>query len=65
MRNKKTNEIRTAKEDIKIGTRVRDRITGKPAVLVKGKGEKYDTITAQEIIEALYGQGAKVTIQTT
>lgn len=64
MRNKKLNEIRTAKEDIMVGTKVKDRETGVPAALIKGKGDKYDTITVQQFAEALYGRGTTVLIRT-
>ena len=64
MRNKKTNEIRTAKEDIMVGTKTTDHETGAPVALIKGKGDKYDTISVQELAEALYGKGVKVTIHT-
>lgn len=63
MRNKKSNEIRTTKKDIMVGTKVRDKVTGAPVALIKGKGDKYDTLTLQEFVEALYGKGAKVLIQ--
>lgn len=64
MRSKKDNEIRTAREDIMVGTKVRDRNTGAPAVRVKGKGDKYDVITLQEVVEAFYGKGARIIIKT-
>ena len=53
MRAKKNNEIRTAKEDIMVGTKTTDHETGAPVALIKGKGDKYDTISLQEIAEAL------------
>lgn len=64
MRAKKNNEIRTTREDIMVGTKTMDHETGTPVALIKGKGDKYDTISLQEIAEALYGKGVKVTIQT-
>ena len=64
MRIKKNNEIRTAKEDIMVGTKTTDHETGAPVALIKGKGDKYDTISVQELAEALYGKGVKVTIHT-
>ena len=64
MRAKKNNEIRTTREDIMVGTKTMDHETGAPVALIKGKGDKYDTISLQEIAEALYGKGGKVTIQT-
>ena len=63
MRNKKSNEIRT-RNNIKVGDRVRDARTGVPAALIKGKGNKFDTFTLQEMAVALYGEGTKVLIQT-
>ena len=53
MGRKKNNEIRTAKEDIMVGTKTTDHETGAPVALIKGKGDKYDTISLQEIAEAL------------
>lgn len=64
MRTKKNNEIRTAKEDIMVGTKIKDHETGAPVALIKGKGDKYDTFSVQEFAEALYGKGIKVTIHT-
>lgn len=64
MRTKKNNEIRTAKEDIMVGTKTTDHETGAPVALIKGKGDKYDTISLQEIAEALYGKGVTVTVHT-
>lgn len=64
MRRKKQNEIRTAKEDIMVGTKAKDRVTGAPAALIKGKGNKYDTLTVQELAVALYGAGTQVLIKT-
>ena len=62
MRNTKNKEIRTAKEDIMVGTKVMDKETGTPVALIKGKGNKYDTFTVQEFAEALYGVGTQVVI---
>ena len=64
MRTKKNNKIRTAREDIMVGTKTKDHETGAPVALIKGKGDKYDTISVQELAEALYGKGVKVTIHT-
>lgn len=64
MRNKKPNEIRTMNEDIMVGTKIKDRKTGAPVALIKGKGQKFDTMTVQEFAEQLYGEGIKVLIQT-
>lgn len=64
MRTKKNNEIRTTKEAIMVGTKIKDRVTGVPAALIKGKGDKYDTLTVQEFAVALYGEGTRVLIQT-
>lgn len=64
MRNKHSNEIRTTREDIMVGTRTKDKRTGAPAARIKGKGDKYDTLTLQEFAEKLYGDGVKVTVQT-
>ena len=64
MRIKKNNEIRTAKEEIMVGIKTTDQETGVPVALIKGKGDKYDTISLQEMAEALYGKGVKVTINT-
>ena len=64
MRRKKPNEIRTAKEKIMVGIKVKDRVTGVPAALIKGKGKKYDTITVQELAVALDGEGTEVLIKT-
>lgn len=64
MGKKKTNEIRTAKEEIMVGTKTTDQETGVHVALIKGKGDKYDTISRQEMAEALYGKGVKVTIHT-
>ena len=47
-----------------VGTKTMDHETGAPVALIQGKGDKYDTISLQEIAEALYGKGVKVTIQT-
>lgn len=64
MRNPKSNEIRT-KNNIKVGDKVKDARTGVPAARIKGKGDKYDTFTLQEMAVALYGEGTVVLIQTT
>lgn len=64
MRIKKNNEIRTAKEEIMVGIKTTDHKTGAPVALIKGKGDKYDTISLQEIAEALYGKGVTVTVHT-
>ena len=64
MRIKKNNEIRTAKEEIMVGIKTTDQETGVPVALIKGNGDKYDTISLQEMAEALYGKGVKVTINT-
>ena len=47
-----------------VGIKVKDRVTGVPAALIKGKGKKYDTITVQELAVALYGEGTEVLIKT-
>ena len=64
MRIQKNNEIRTAKEEIMVGIKTTDHKTGAPVALIKGKGDKYDTISLQEIAEALYGKGVTVTVHT-
>lgn len=64
MRSKKSNEIRTAKEDIMVGTKIKDRETGAPVAKIKGKGEKYDTLSVQEFAKALYGKDVEVIIKT-
>lgn len=63
MRSRKAYEIRTIKEDIMIGTKTTDKETGYPVALIKGKGNKYDTLTVQEFAEALYGVGTQVVIR--
>lgn len=63
MRSRKAYEIRTIKEDIMIGTKTTDKETGYPVALIKGKGNKYDTLTVQEFAEALYGAGTEVVIR--
>ena len=62
MRTKKSNEIRTAKEDIMVGTKTTDHETGAPVALIKGKGDNNDTTTLHEIAAARHGKGATHTM---
>ena len=48
----KTNEIRTAKEDIMVGTKTKDHETGAPVALIKGKGDKYELFTGGQYMAA-------------
>ncbi len=63
MRGSRSKEIRTARKEIMVGMKTTDKDTGSPAALIKGKGDKYDTITVQEFAVALYGEGTRVMIQ--
>ena len=61
MRYKSENEVRTPQTNAKIGDRV--LIEGKPHLLVK-QGDKKEVLSANAIIEALYGQPVDCVIRT-
>ena len=54
MRNKRSNEIRTPRRGAKVG--VRAVVGQEPVALVK-QGDKVDTLSIQEFVTALYGEG--------
>lgn len=56
------NDVRTSDKRILVGEKTIDTITGCPALLVKGKGNSYDTLTIQELVTALYGLNTKAYI---
>ena len=59
MRNKASNEIRTPRHGARVGDRV--LLGSEPVALVK-QGNIKDTISLQEMAEALYGQGARCVV---
>ncbi len=61
MRSNKQNEVRTPQTKAKIGDRI--LIEGQPYLLVK-QGDKKEVLSANEIIEALYGQPVNCIIDT-
>ncbi len=61
MRSKKQNEVRTPQTKAKIGDRI--LIEGEPHLLVR-QGDKKEVLSANEIIEALYGQPVNCVIHT-
>lgn len=63
MRKKNKFEVRTRRKDVLVGVKWLDKQTGTPVLKVKGKGENYDTITLQEVAEALYGEGVQLEIK--
>jgi len=59
MRSKRSNEIRTPREDVMVGERV---MRGPEPVLLVKHGQKQDFISMGELAEKLHGPGAQCLI---
>jgi len=59
MRNKKSNEIRTRCNDVKVGDKVK---RGQDTVLLVKNGKKMDTISINELAEELLEPGSQFLI---
>ena len=59
MRDEKSNEIRTARNGLKVGERA--ILKGEPVAFVK-QGQRTDTLSLDEFATALYGPGTKCVV---